>query len=293
MSLDKPDLESLEKIAKSLPEPRSFFRGLAPSPFELPNNLILFQRATASMLGQDHHYHYRFVLVVNLRTEGSVTVDNRNFDFRPGEALLIFPHQFHHFHLPKSQSIRWIFLTFELNQSEAIAPLRNRVNPISESCRNYLARLVSLYQEKDAAHKETATAISMLTGLVLLEQMQQEGRTSSRTTIARPSVIDQINRYIWDNFDKDLKLSDLAEKFPYSESHLRLLFRKRMGMSLGTYIQKVKMNRARSLLVNSGLNVSQVAQACGYDSIYSFSRAFKKSSGLSPLAYKKINTGKV
>ncbi len=293
MSFDKPDLDSLEKITKSLPEPRSLFRGLAPFPFELPNNLILFQRATAGTLGQEHHYHYRFVLVVNLRTEGSVTVDNRNFDFRPGEAFLIFPHQFHHFHLPKSQSIRWIFLTFELNQAEAIATLRNRVNPISESCRIYLARLASLYQEKSSAQKEAATAISMLAGLMLLDQMQQEGLTSSRTTMAQPSVIDQINRYIWDNIDKDLKLSDLAEKFPYSESHLRLLFRKRMGMSLGTFIQKVKLNRAFSLLVNSELNVSQVAQACGYDSIYSFSRAFKKSTGLSPLAYRKINTGRI
>jgi AraC-like DNA-binding protein len=290
--MDKSDLETLERSVKGLPEPRSFFRGLAPSPFELPNNLILFQRATAGTLGQEHHYHYRFVLIVNLRTEGSVTVDNKNFDIRPGESLLIFPHQFHHFHSPKSPSIRWLFLTFELNQTEAIAPLRNRVNTMTEGCRQYLTRAVFLYQEKDAGHKETATAISMLTSLALLELMQQEGRASSRATMVRPSVIDQINRYIWDNFDKDLKLSDLAEKFPYSESHLRLLFRKRMGMSLGTYIQKVKMNRARSLLVNSGLNVSQVAQACGYDSLYSFSRAFKKSTGLSPLAYKKVNTTK-
>jgi AraC-like DNA-binding protein/mannose-6-phosphate isomerase-like protein (cupin superfamily) len=289
--MEKADLESLEKAAKGLPEPRSFFRGLAPSGFELPNNLILFQRAHANMLGQEHHYHYRFVLIVNLRTEGTVALDNRTFELRPGEALLVFPHQFHHFHPPKSESIRWLFLTFELNNPDNIAALRNKVNPLSETFRAYLGKLVQMYQEKNA-QKESSTSISMLTGLALLELMQQEGRSSSRTTMARPSVIDQINRYIWDNFDKDLKLSDLAEKFPYSESHLRLLFRKRMGMSLGTYIQKVKMNRARSLLVSSGLNVSQVAQSCGYDSLYSFSRAFKKTTGLSPLAYKKVNTAK-
>jgi AraC-like DNA-binding protein/mannose-6-phosphate isomerase-like protein (cupin superfamily) len=289
--MDKADLESLEKAVKNLPEPKSFFRGLAPGGFELPNNLILFQRPHASMLGAEHHYHYRFVLIVNLRTEGTVALDNRSFELRPGEALLVFPHQFHHFHPPKSESIRWLFLTFELTQPEHISPLRNRVNPLSENFRSQLSRLIALYQEK-GVQKETATAISLLTGLMLLELIQQEGRSSSRTTIARPSVIDQINRYIWDNFDKDLKLSDLAEKFPYSESHLRLLFRKRMGMSLGTYIQKVKMNRARSLLVSSGLNVSQVAQSCGYDSLYSFSRAFKKTTGLSPLAYKKVNTAK-
>jgi AraC-like DNA-binding protein/mannose-6-phosphate isomerase-like protein (cupin superfamily) len=287
--MDKADLETLEKAAKTLPEPKSFFRGLTPAGFELPNNLILFQRPHASLLGAEHHYHYRFVLIVNLRTEGTVALDNRSFELRPGEALLVFPHQFHHFHPPKSESIRWLFLTFELTQPENIASLRNRVNPLSDNFKSQLSRLIAMYADKQTL-KETATAISLLTGLMLLELMQQEGRASTRTTMARPSVIDQINRYIWDNFDKDLKLSDLAEKFPYSESHLRLLFRKRMGMSLGTYIQKVKMNRARSLLVSSGLNVSQVAQACGYDSLYSFSRAFKKTTGLSPLAYKKVNS---
>ena len=291
--MDNSELEAMEKISKNLPEPRSFFRGLALSPFELPNNLILFQRNTAGMLGQEHHYHYRFVFIVNLRTQGSVTVDNRNFDIYPGECLLIFPHQFHHFHLPKSQSIHWLFLTFELNQSEAIAVLRNRVNSISEVARHYLTNLVSLYLEKSGADKEMGTSLSLLTGLLLLELMKLDGRVNSRTSLERPSVIDQINRYIWDIFDRNLKISDLAERFPYSESHLRLLFRKRMGMSLGTYIQKVRMNRARALLVNSGLNVSQVAQASGYDSLYSFSRAFKKSIGLSPLAYKKVNTYKV
>jgi AraC-like DNA-binding protein len=147
--------------------------------------------------------------------------------------------------------------------------------------------------EKSGTDKEMGTSLSLLTGLLLLELMKLDGRVNSRTSLERPSVIDQINRYIWDNFDRNLKISDLAERFPYSESHLRLLFRKRMGMSLGTYIQKVRMNRARALLVNSGLNVSQVAQASGYDSLYSFSRAFKKSIGLSPLAYKKVNTYKV
>lgn len=288
--MDKPDLEGLERLVKNLPEPRSFFRGLIPSHFELPNNLILFQRVHSSMLGQEHHYHYRFVLIVNLRTEGTVVVDNRSFELRPGEALLVFPHQFHHFLAPKSDSLRWLFITFELNQPENLSVLRNRVNPLNENSRSHLSRMAALYQDKAA--KESGTGVSLLSGLLLVELMQQEGRSSNRTTVSRPSVIDQINRYVWDNFDKDLKLADLAQRFPYSESHLRLLFRKRMGMSLGTYIQKVKMNRARSLLVGSGQNVSQVAQSCGYDSLYSFSRAFKKSTGLSPLAYKKLNTNK-
>jgi AraC-like DNA-binding protein len=287
--LGKTDLESLERMALEIPEPKSFFKGIASAPFELPNNLVLFQRPHSGLLGQEHHYHYRFVLIVNIKTDGIVVLDNRSFDLRSGEALLVFPHQFHHFLAPRSGSIRWLFITFELNHAEHIISLRNRVNPLSAVCRLYLSRLVDLYSDGLKAKPDFPPSISLHAGLVLQELLQQEGRTSNRAAITAPPLIDQLNRYIWDNFDQDLKLTDLAGKFHYSESHLRVLFRKRMGMSLGTYILRVKMNRARSLLINPGLNVSQVAQACGYDSLYSFSRAFKNSTGLSPLAYKKVN----
>src|SRR3954466_12334715 len=103
--MDSSSLESLEKLAGTLPDPKSLFRGLMPLTFELPNNLILFQRAHANMLGEEHHYHYRFVLIVNLRTEGTVVLNNRSFELRPGEALLVFPHQFHHYHSLKSQTL--------------------------------------------------------------------------------------------------------------------------------------------------------------------------------------------
>lgn len=289
--MELASLENLEKAVAGLPEPRSYFKGLASGNFELPNNLVLFQRSQSSMLRQEQHHHSRFVLIVNLRTEGVVVLDNRSLVLKPGEALVVFPHQFHHFLSPHAEAIRWLFITFELNQPDLVGSLRNRTNPLPESSFLYLSRLIGLFLERPAFGKEIGAA-SLLTGLLLLELMQQEGRSGGRPVATRPSIIEQINRYIWEHFDKDMKISHLAEKFPYSESHLRLLFRTRMGMSLGTYIQKVKMNRARSLLVNSSLNVSQVAQACGFDSLYAFSRAFKKSNAVSPLAYKKMNAHK-
>ncbi|MDB5104436.1 MAG: AraC family transcriptional regulator [Fibrobacteres bacterium] len=286
--------DALEKSLEALEEARDYFTGILPSRPVLPTNIILFQRTQASRLGQDLDFHYRFVLIINLRTEGSVVLDNRSFDLRPGEALLVFPHQFHYYHSVRSDSISWLFVTFELNAPESLADLRNRVYPVSGTCGEYLASAIARYAEKakPAGARESGTILSLVIGLVLVEFMRQDGRKGSMAAPARPSVIDQINRYIWDNFDKDLRLTDLAKKFPYSRSHLRMLFRERMGMSLGTYIQKVRMNSALSRLLGSGLSVSEVAQACGYGSLHAFSRAFKKAIGLSPVAYKKLNADK-
>ncbi|MDB5051712.1 MAG: AraC family transcriptional regulator [Fibrobacteres bacterium] len=250
------------------------------------------------MLGLEHDYHFRFVLIVNLRTVGSVVVDKRSFELQPGETLLIFPNQFHHYHSVRSESICWLFVTFECSSHEGLATLRNRIHRMSDACLGYLEHLVARYAEQvgtspgSAVKKDGGASMNILMGLVLLDLMKQDGRSGSRAGAMRPSIIDQITLYVWDNFDKDLKRSDLKEKFPYSESHLRMLFRKRMGMSLGAYIQKVRMNRAQSLLVGSSLSVSEAGLLCGYASLHSFSRAFKKMLGLSPLAYKNLNAGK-
>jgi AraC-like DNA-binding protein len=291
--MDFPDSsEALTHKIRALPEPRSYFRGAATASLELPQNLLVFQRSRPSMLGKEHHYHYRFVLIANLRRTGVLALDHRSIEIRGGEALLIFPHQFHHWHEPEAEDIRWLFITFELNQTESLAPMRNPVRRISPLCYTYLSHLIDAYVKRSGGSRTVSPSLGLLAALVLQELTQEEGRVFAAAAPAQPSVVDKVCRYVWDHFGKELGLDVLAKEFCYSESHLRLLFRQRMGMSLGAYIQKVRMNRARAFLVGTDKNVSEVAQECGYDSLYSFSRTFKKSTGVSPLAYRKLNAGK-
>jgi AraC-like DNA-binding protein len=291
--MDREAAEHLAREIRKLPEPRSYFRGARVAPLELPQNVLLFQRSRPSLLGKEHHYHYRFVLIANLRGPGSVVLDHRSLEFRPGEAILVFPHQFHHFPEPQGDDIRWLFLTFELDRAESLAPLRNQARPLTAAGCAYLGLLVEHFLRIVRDPRPSPDpAVGLLAALALQELARRAGRPPKAAAAELPPVIDRVNRHIWDHFAEDLGLPSLAEKFAYSESHLRLLFRKRMGMSLGAYILKVRMNRARAFLVGSDRNVSEVASASGYDSLYSFSRAFKKSTGVSPLAYKKLNADK-
>jgi AraC-like DNA-binding protein len=284
-----PDLEHLERLASRLPDPSSYFQGENPGFFEPPNNVIVFHRSKASMLGQEHHYHYRFVMIVNLKATCNVLSGNHQINLQPGEALLIFPHQAHHFITKNSDSLSWIFISFELNHPEKANTLRNRIVTVSPAGLGYLKELVDAYAHKHI-RTDAGTSLSLLLGLVLIDFMSQAGHPISKITVATPPIIDQIVRFVWDNFDKEIKLAALAERFPYSESHLRLMFRKRMGISICTFIQKVKVNRARSMLLSTANNVSEIADACGYPTLYAFSRSFKRSTGHSPRDYRKLKS---
>jgi len=88
-------------------------------------------------------------------------------------------------------------------------------------------------------------------------------------------------------FSPDLSNFALAKKANISEVYFRKLFIEKYGTTPKQYILDVRMNKAKQLLRNSNLTVTEVAFACGFSSLYSFSRAFKDKTGKTPTSYSK------
>lgn len=81
-------------------------------------------------------------------------------------------------------------------------------------------------------------------------------------------------------------LQKLSETFGYSYSYIADLFSRNMGESLKEYFTRRRFERATQLL-EDGMSVTQIADMLGYKSIHSFSRAFTRRFGVSPLEYRK------
>ena len=90
------------------------------------------------------------------------------------------------------------------------------------------------------------------------------------------------------NFSRPLALSEIAEASGVSRSHLEHLFKNTTGSSIMTYLQELRIQRAKMLLLESGLNISQIAEQTGYSSIHLFSRRFKTFVSVSPTRYAKM-----
>ena len=70
----------------------------------------------------------------------------------------------------------------------------------------------------------------------------------------------------------EIMIAYLADELAISESHLRLLFRREFNTSMGRYVRDVKMTRACHLLSTRNASISEIAAACGYETVYTFSR---------------------
>ncbi|WP_237699142.1 response regulator transcription factor [Caldicellulosiruptor kronotskyensis] len=96
----------------------------------------------------------------------------------------------------------------------------------------------------------------------------------------------QVEEFIKRNYFIDLKLETLAEIFGYNSSYFSKLFKKTFGENFLSYIEKVRIEKAKELLEN-GEKVSKVAKKVGYEDMDYFCLKFKKYVGCSPKGYKE------
>jgi len=108
------------------------------------------------------------------------------------------------------------------------------------------------------------------------------------------SVIDSIKKEVENNISEHYSLSYFADNYHYNLSYLSQLFKKETGCSFTEYVTNVKMNVAKSLIINNGeLSLSQISEQVGYKDYYHFSKMFKKINDESPSDYAKRNHMKI
>lgn len=100
-------------------------------------------------------------------------------------------------------------------------------------------------------------------------------------------VVAKVLDYVKAHPEEELGREQLAATVFLNPAYLSRLFRKETGVSLTEYIQEVKLEHAKKLLIHSNLKVGSVAEAIGYTHFSYFAKIFKRATGLSPHEYRK------
>lgn len=93
--------------------------------------------------------------------------------------------------------------------------------------------------------------------------------------------------YIHDNLDGDLSLDALADVAAMSRYHWHRVFHAMSGETSAHAIRRIRLNHAARLLLQSDMEMAQIAKACGYSNIQSFTQIFRGEYGVPPGAFRK------
>ena len=105
--------------------------------------------------------------------------------------------------------------------------------------------------------------------------------------IAQNSMCELIESFMKDNIYADLRLSDICSHFILGKSQLSHIFKTNNGKSVMAHYNDLKIAEAKRLLRSGKYSVGEISDLLKFSCIHNFSRAFKKSVGVSPTDYKK------
>ncbi len=99
--------------------------------------------------------------------------------------------------------------------------------------------------------------------------------------------IERAVAHIYAHLNRPLSLSEVARQACLSSSYFNRLFRQKTGEPPMAFIGRLKVERAKTLMVNADLTMRQVSEQFGFQSQAHFTRKFKQVTGQSPSAFLK------
>ncbi|MFB9275417.1 response regulator transcription factor [Cohnella cellulosilytica] len=202
---------------------------------------------------------------------------------------------------------------------EAVKAACARWERLGGTCRRDLQREVELRMERQPPYSE-AEWKRLLAGLAdwtcryLGLPEEQDSPSSGDKIMGSPTIHDSVQvwethleetaklreavrsvskevadavQYVHRRYDQNLSLRDISDYVRLSPNYLSLLFKKEMGMNLIEYLTEYRIDKAKELLRSTSLKTYEIADNVGVkDSAY-FSRIFKKTTGMSPLEFRK------
>ena len=120
-----------------------------------------------------------------------------------------------------------------------------------------------------------AQHISMVSNQILIQRENTE-----------PPAITRAKQFIHENQAEDLSLGQVARAVHTSIFYFCKMFKKATGLNFTDYVSRIRVEKAKNLLLNRNLRVSEIAYEVGFQSLTHFNRVFKKIMGQSPTQYR-------
>lgn len=103
-----------------------------------------------------------------------------------------------------------------------------------------------------------------------------------------PVIIKSV-KYVNHNFTKKITLQGIAEDLHVNPSYLSMLFKQELNMTFSEYLSKIRVNKAKHLLIKTNLSMVDISFQSGFEDQSYFTKVFKKLEKCTPKEYRKVH----
>ena len=248
------------------------------------------QKATHNMPLLQIHSHYEIYFL--LSGTRYITTDEKTYAIPP-KSLFVFPPFTPH----KTQG--GMYTRININVSKEL--LNSTEQDFLNACASrgalkldpkYIDSIIFILEEAEKMNVKDSEEYLYNSLKIILYLLQKQTltpieSTSTITTQALDTTILKVLDYLNENFPKKITLDELSANFFISKFYLCKQFNSELKISIMSYLLKLRISKAKELLISIDMSLEEIAERCGFSSANYFSLIFKKEVGLSPANYRK------
>ncbi|MBK1875346.1 AraC family transcriptional regulator [Pelagicoccus mobilis] len=208
-------------------------------------------------------------------------------EIKTGDALLLFPGESHRYRPDPATGWNEYWLGF--SGTDATRVMEAFFSPRDPVLRcQHTGELTRLFDQLlHWVSSPTASSPQLLASHIPM--ILAFLKTGSNERSDEAALVQQAKMQMLSDLSKRTDLQAIARELGTSYTHLRSTFKKHTGYAPREFENMIKLKRAHDLLLSGKYNVSDTAEALGFNSLHYFSRAFRKAYGQSPKSWLKQN----
>ncbi len=257
----------------------------------LPFKVFLFEGGNGNYV-REKHWHTSIEIFAVMEGRLEFFMNKEEYPLKAGEQLIINSNEIHSIHAAEKN--KTVVLQIPLKQFENYFTAQRFIRFRSQDAEadgklaSLIKKLYKVYTTRDVGYEFRTMSLfyeimyMLVKNYRLTEAHEKEIRHSRKL-----DTLSKITTYMREHYKEDLKLSDLAATFGYSDAYLSRMFQKYAKINYKTYLQDIRMAYAYRDLMNTDRTISQIALDNGFCSSRGFSGEFQKRYGILPSEMRK------
>ncbi|MDR3707254.1 MAG: AraC family transcriptional regulator [Capsulimonadaceae bacterium] len=218
-----------------------------------------------------------------------IAEEERRFEVRAGEALILWPGRRHYGTIPYAPELSFYWIHFVVDNA---AGGRGDAIRVAQNVRvarpDHLTWLLRRFLEDQQSGDLDRVSASLLLLQMLREASLPERAGEHDGGGGALSLASKADGYIRTHFELPLSASLIASELNCNANYLNVAYRRCYGITVTEAIHGHRMRHARRLLTDGDGNIDEVARACGFTDTGYFRRLFHRSEGMSPKAFRRL-----
>lgn len=239
------------------------------------------------------HWHDEMEIIYIQKGKLWIIVQEERLEGKEGDMFFVNPKALH-FMESEDLSVEYYtllfpmeFISFQsddmLEQKKQAFPMTIKDDCVEREIRERIRQVIAVNNRKDYGYKlRTRILLLEMIELFLLNHCFLPMPNGNDAEFQREMI-----SYIQEHYTEKITLQMLAEEFHLSEKYISEYFKNHFSISFMQYVGHLRMTKAKKLLLDSELQVTEVALACGFNSVNLFIRKFKELFQMTPLQYRK------